>query len=207
MDIDNRRQANRKIDGASDGFDRDGFHPRDQLELYRSKSRTAQQSASRSNGPYVETAIVGNVRVTNQGRFFPVAALIGPELMRYGIQRITEADMPQTKRADLAFSIGTMQLPMEVKGQWHDDVWSAATDQLDARYLIDWRSEQRGVYCVLWSGNLPASSGRRLKPPPNGLTSPTTAEEMRRTLILTIPLARRHLIDVVVLDFTAGSAA
>lgn len=135
-----------------------------------------------------------------------LAALIGPELMRYGIQRITEADMPQTKRADLAFSAGTMQLPMEVKGQWHDDVWSAATDQLDARYLIDWRSEQRGVYCVLWFGNIPSSSGRRLKPPPSGLTSPTTAEEMRRTLILTIPLARRHLIDVVVLDFTAGSA-
>lgn len=74
MDIDNRRQVNRKIDGDGDGdgFDRDGFHPRDQLELYRSKSRTAQQSASRSNGPYVETAIVGTVRLTNQGRFFPV---------------------------------------------------------------------------------------------------------------------------------------
>ena len=33
-----------------------------------------------------------------------LAAIIGPELMRYDIQRITEADMPKTKRADLAFA-------------------------------------------------------------------------------------------------------
>ena len=33
-----------------------------------------------------------------------LTAIIGPELRRYGIQRITEADMPRTKRADLAFA-------------------------------------------------------------------------------------------------------
>ena len=62
--------------------------------------------------------------------------------------------MPNTKRADLAFAAGAMQLPMEVKGQWHMQVWDAATDQLDFKYLIDWRSDQRGIYCVLWFGAL-----------------------------------------------------
>ena len=76
--------------------------------------------------------------------------MISPELTRYNIQRITEADMPNTKRADLAFARGQLQLPMEVKGQWHPEVWDAATGQLDTQYLIDWRSEQRGIYCVLW---------------------------------------------------------
>ncbi|MFH7191263.1 hypothetical protein ACHWGL_30640, partial [Klebsiella pneumoniae] len=47
-----------------------------------------------------------------------LAAMIGPELVRYDIQRITEADMPMTKRVDLAFARGTPQLPLEVKGQW-----------------------------------------------------------------------------------------
>src|SRR6185312_9400341 len=70
-----------------------------------------------------------------------LASMIGPELARYDIQRITEADMPQTTRADLAFARGAMQLPIEVKGQWHTDVWDAATGQLDVKYLIDWRSE------------------------------------------------------------------
>ena len=133
-----------------------------------------------------------------------LAALIGPELARYDIQRITEADMPHTKRADLAFARGTMQLPMEVKGQWHSDVWDAATGQLDMQYLIDWRSEQRGIYCVLWFGDLLSATNRRLKAHPDGLAAPQSAEEMRTMLIDRIPEARRTLIDVLVLDLTAG---
>lgn len=133
-----------------------------------------------------------------------LAALIGPELQRYGIQRITEADMPNTKRADLAFACSQMQLPMEVKGQWHPEVWRAATDQLDLKYLIDWRSEQRGIYCVFWFGDLPSKSGRRLQAPPEEVNTPTSADEMRKVLIELIPEARRAMIDVVVLDLTAG---
>lgn len=135
-----------------------------------------------------------------------LAAMIGPELMRYDIQRITEADMPHTKRADLAFARGPMQLPMEVKGQWHAEVWDAAHGQLDARYLIDWRSEQRGIYCVLWFGDLPSATGRRLKAPPAAVTAPKTAEEMQAALRARIPAERRTLIDVVVIDLTAGKA-
>jgi hypothetical protein len=136
-----------------------------------------------------------------------LAAMISPELERYGVQRITEADMPKTKRADMAFARGQLQLPMEVKGQWDPKVWDAATDQLDPQYLIDWRSQQRGIYCVLWFGDRPAKSGRRLKAPPKGLTTPKTADEMREMLIARIPAAQRPLIDVVVLDFTSVKAA
>jgi hypothetical protein len=133
-----------------------------------------------------------------------LAAMISPELTRYDVQRITEADMPTTKRADLAFARGQLQLPMEVKGQWHPDVWDAATGQLDVQYLTDWRSHQRGIYCVLWFGNLPSKSGRRLKAPPKGLKRPKTVEEMRKMLIGRIPGARRAMIDAVVLDLTKG---
>ncbi|RZT41906.1 NACHT domain-containing protein [Cupriavidus agavae] len=133
-----------------------------------------------------------------------LAAMIGPELGRYDIQRITEADMPQTKRADLAFARGTMQLPVEIKGQWHSEVWDAAIGQLGTQYLVDWRSEQRGMYCVLWFGDFPSATNRRLKPPPDGLPSPASADAMRSMLIKRIPEARRALIDVVVIDLSAG---
>lgn len=133
-----------------------------------------------------------------------LAEMISPELARYDIERITEADMPQTKRADLAFARGSMQLPIEVKGQWHRDVWDAATGQLDDKYLIDWRSEQRGIYCVLWFGDMPARSNRRLKVHPDGLPAPAGAEEMRQMITARIPEARRALIDVVVFDLTTG---
>jgi hypothetical protein len=134
-----------------------------------------------------------------------LAAIIGPELRYYDIQRITEADMPKTKRADLAFARGRLQLPMEVKGQWHPEVWAAATDQLDTKYLVDWRSEQRGIYCVLWFGNVPSSSRKRLKGPPAGIPTPKSADEMRNLLTGLIPECRRSLIDVIVLDLSAGN--
>ncbi|WP_159069691.1 NACHT domain-containing protein [Achromobacter xylosoxidans] len=133
-----------------------------------------------------------------------LAAMLGPELDRYDVQKITEADMPNTKRADLAFANGTRQLPIEVKGQWHPEVWDAATDQLSVQYLIDWRSEGRGIYCVLWFGEVSSSTGRRLKSHPGGLPAPASAEEMRTMLIERIPEARRKLIEVVVLDLSAG---
>ncbi|MEH6716517.1 hypothetical protein [Parasphingorhabdus flavimaris] len=145
----------------------------------------------------------GIPRVENRCRD-RLAAMIGPELARYDIQRITEADMPMNKRADLAFARGAMQLPVEIKGQWHKDVWDAATGQLDLQYLIDWRSEQRGIYCVLWFGDLPSISKRRLKAHPNGRPGPVSAEDMKAMLINRVSEARRTLIDVIVLDFTAG---
>ena len=134
-----------------------------------------------------------------------LAAMISPELARYGIQRITEADMPNTKRADIAFALGGMQLRIEIKGQWHTDVWDAATDQLDAQYLADWRSQQRGIYIVFWFGELPSRSNRRLKTHPCAITPPTSAKEMRTMLIARLPEGRRALIDVVVLDASAGN--
>jgi hypothetical protein len=134
-----------------------------------------------------------------------LAALIqGPLSDSYGVSRMTEADMPQSKRADLAFSHGAKQLPMEVKGQWHPDVWDAANSQLASQYLIDWRSEGRGIYCVLWFGDVPSATGRRLKPPPAGVASPLSPEQMREAIIALIPEARRPFIDVFVLDLSSG---
>jgi len=134
-----------------------------------------------------------------------LAALIqGPLFDSYGVNRITEADMPQSKRADLAFARGPKQLPMEVKGQWHPNVWDAVNSQLASQYLIDWRSEGRGLYCVLWFGEVPSATGRRLKPPPPGLASPLSPEQMREAIIALIPEARRPFIDVFVLDLSSG---
>ncbi|MCB2048880.1 MAG: hypothetical protein KDE32_11735 [Novosphingobium sp.] len=133
-----------------------------------------------------------------------LAGMVGPELARYEVSRITEADMPENKRADLAYAKDQMQLPMEVKGQWHKDVWDAAMGQLDLQYLIDWRSEQRGIYCVLWFGDQPSATGRRLRVHPDALPASTTPQQMREILIERIPEARRPLIDVVVLDLSSG---
>lgn len=135
-----------------------------------------------------------------------LAALIDTRLGDlYEIKRMTEADMPKDKRADLVFAKGSrMQLPMEIKGQWHDEVWDAASSQLDARYLVDWRSEGRGIYCVFWFGEVKAKTHRRLKAHPDGLPAPTSSSQMRSMLVDRIPQGKRPFIDVVVLDLATG---
>lgn len=130
--------------------------------------------------------------------------LVGPELARYGVLRITESDMPNDKRVDIGFHHGRLQLPMEVKGQWHKAVWDAASHQLDQKYLIDWRSEQRGIFCVLWFGDLPSKSGFRLKAHPDDAPAPKMPEEMGQMIKARLPENRKSTIDVVVVDLSGG---
>jgi hypothetical protein len=131
-----------------------------------------------------------------------LADLLASYLDRYGVQQIPERDMPADKRADLAFSIGNLQLPLEAKGQWHDAVWDAASGQLDRQYLRDWRSNDRGIYIVFWFGKVASSTRRRLKSPPAGVAVPESPEAMRKTIIGRVPPDRRSAIEVVVLDLT-----
>ena len=108
-----------------------------------------------------------------------------------------EFHMPRQKRADIAAIRNQIGLPVEIKGQWHSEVWNAASDQLDANYTRDWHAEGRGAYIVLWFGNVPK---KQLRSHPDGLTRPETPETLRQMLIDRLPEARRAWIDVYVID-------
>ena len=105
--------------------------------------------------------------------------------------------MPEQKRADIAAIRNTIGLPVEIKGQWHTDVWDAPCEQLDAKYTHDWHAEGRGVYVVLWFGNV---SGKNLPGHPDRLPRPKTPGELSEMLIDRIPETRRPDIDVFVID-------
>ena len=108
-----------------------------------------------------------------------------------------EFHMPQQNRADIAAICNQIGLPIEIKGQWHSDVWNAASDQLDAKYTCDWHAEGRGVYIVLWFGNAP---GKQLRRHPDGLARPETPQALEQMLIDRLPESRRAWIDVYVID-------
>lgn len=110
-----------------------------------------------------------------------------------------ERHMPRQRRADIAAIRNAIGLPVEIKGQWHRDVWNAACDQLDANYARDWQAEGRGAYIVLWFGDV---AGKRIPRHPEGLQRPETPEALRRMLIDRLPEERRYWIDVFVLDVT-----
>jgi len=116
-----------------------------------------------------------------------------PESIRFG----PETHMPAGTRADIAVTRNAIKLPVEIKGQWNDDVWDAAVDQLAARYSIDWQAEGRGVYIVLWFGDGP---GKHLPSHPDGLERPASPEELRLMLVDRLPESLRTSIDVYVID-------
>ncbi len=121
-----------------------------------------------------------------------------PEL---GISRIPQRDMPAGKRADIAYAVAGMALPVECKCQWNDTLWTAASAQLDALYVRDWQAQDRGLYVVYWFGpDVPRHHA--LQPDPSGAPAPSTPAELRHRLIEALPPARRPSIGVVVLDLT-----
>lgn len=141
----------------------------------------------------------GKPRAENACRDQMLIAL-GPALP-FNIQMPPEVAMPQGNRSDGAFVFGDIAVPLECKGQWHKDVWTAAATQLDRYYSIEHKAAKKGIYVVFWFGPY-APAGKRLRLPPNAAPKPQNAHEMQLALQALLPIERRADIAVVVLDLT-----
>jgi len=84
-------------------------------------------------------------------------------------------------------------LVIEAKGQWHPDLYSAASTQLFDRYSIHPDAEKQGIYLVIWFGEHEKISNRI----GHGITS---AVQLRASIEDTLPPELKGLIDVFVLD-------
>jgi hypothetical protein len=113
------------------------------------------------------------------------------------IHLLPETAMPNSGRADIGAMFNGTGIPIEVKGQWNENVWGAADDQLVDRYSKDWRAEGHGIYVVLWFGDVP---GHNLPLHPKGTPKPTSALELRDLLKAQLRVDLRQKIDVVVID-------
>ena len=113
------------------------------------------------------------------------------------IQVAPEPQMPENKRADIALRRNQIKLPIEIKGQWHSDLWNAASKQLAEKYSCDWESRGRGVYIVLWFGHDSEMSPTKA---PNNTEPPKTFKELQGLLIEHLPDELSSRIDVYVID-------
>ena len=52
-------------------------------------------------------------------------------------------------------------LVTEVKGQWHNKLYTAAAAQLHERYSIHPDAEQQGIFLVIWFGVDEKVAGRK----------------------------------------------
>lgn len=118
------------------------------------------------------------------------------------VDLLPECLMPERNRCDILALHQGKGLPIEIKGQWHKDVWDASQTQLEDQYGRDWRADGRGIYLVLWFGQ---TAGKNLTAPPDGLTPPRTPHELREMLVGRLKTPERGLIDVVVLDVSKPS--
>lgn len=113
------------------------------------------------------------------------------------ISLVPENLMPEKNRCDIVASLESLGLPIEVKGQWHPEVWNASQTQLDDLYGRSWRADGRGVYIILWFGDVP---GKQLTAHPDGLPRPTSANELRKMLLDRLDESEKARIDIFVLD-------
>lgn len=125
-------------------------------------------------------------------RLSPMSVTVLPELLN-GAQ----------KRADLGLLVHQtgapeMLLPIEVKGDWHPDLWSAAHRQLGEQYANDSRCGNQGIYLVLWLGKNRGTENK----PRHHLNHPTPADLQRRLQLEVNQKAAGQRIQVVVLDIS-----
>lgn len=110
-----------------------------------------------------------------------------------------EHHMAQANRCDITASAmvdGRRRLHViEVKGQWHAELFSAASTQLHDRYSVHPDAAMQGIYLVLWFGADETIAGRRDP-------SITTPEALGEKIHEEMPVELRDFVDIFVLDLS-----
>lgn len=79
---------------------------------------------------------------------------------------LREAQHVSGRRSDILLAYGEFRVPVEVKKDSSRDLWSAANDQLAAKYARSLAADGHGIYVVLWFGGAAKvrSDGTRSRP-------------------------------------------
>ena len=104
-----------------------------------------------------------------------------------------EGSYANDNRADIVVGCGSFEVPVEIKRNGHRDLWSAAHDQLIAKYARDPATGGYGIYLVFWLGQ------DDTQPPPTG-PPPAGPRELQARVEGSLSDAERRKISVVVLD-------
>ena len=116
-----------------------------------------------------------------------------------GFQR--ETHLAGNRETDIWCSVDAMSIPIEAKGQWHPQLWTAPDEQLASQQATDHRADGYGIYLVYWFGN----AGKRLKAPPGGASTrstPSTPKKLERALRACSPALQSGRLAVKVLDLS-----
>lgn len=106
-----------------------------------------------------------------------------------------EGTYAEQKRADIKVSFGALHIPVEIKCDWNDELWSAVQQQLIAKYSRERGSDGYGVYIVIWF-----TGTSKKKVAGDGGNKPKNPLELQQRLSATVPRELQHKITVLVID-------
>lgn len=109
-----------------------------------------------------------------------------------------EGHMVADKRADIVVMHGAkLKVVIELKRDYHSEVWRAMNNQLDRFYTRDPNTDGYGIYGVFWFGS---TRPRTIPLPENGVPRPTTAQQMEDILFDLVPPDKKIKIKPFVID-------
>ncbi len=130
-----------------------------------------------------------------------IADRLNLRLEPQGISITLEHPLKAAKRSDFTATkmIGGKRrlLVTEVKGQWHRELYTAASAQLHERYSSHPDAEQQGIFIAIWFGGDEKVAGCKNR-------NIGSALELKSSIEAELPSELIGLIDVFVLDVSIG---
>lgn len=108
-----------------------------------------------------------------------------------------EGYMVSGKRADIIISLPGIKIPIEIKRDYHRDVWNALNEQLNRLYTTNPDAAGYGIYLVFWFG---ASRPKAIPRPAKNTPPPVSARTMADILNEAMPIGKRDRLSAVVID-------
>ena len=128
--------------------------------------------------------------------------LLRRRLEKFGLHVEPEGHMIKDKRADIVIFHKGLKMVIELKRDFHTELWSAASSQLDQLYTRDPNAQGYGIYGVFWYGDKRTD---KIKKHPDGLERPNTPQQLCEMLVNQLTDEQRKRISVFVLDVTEPS--
>lgn len=119
---------------------------------------------------------------------------------------IPEAQSAEGTRVDILMLSGAgASLPIEAKRHYHENVWSAASGQLQG-YATAAGAEGFGIYLVFWFGDDYQKTPKTPKTPDQS-AKPNSAEQMETMLVKDLSEKLRPFTEVIVFDVSRKTGA
>lgn len=129
-------------------------------------------------------------------------ALLSDLLVRlapFGINAEPEGQYGNDRRADIRICYAGLNVPIEIKNNYHKELWTALDHKLVGQYAQEPGANGHGIYLVFWFGPKWTKAT-----PPQGV-GPKTAQELEKSLCDTLSNAEARKVSVVVVDVSDPS--